>query len=225
MLLKRCIAEIIGTFFVVFGPVALSATGKLPGGDGSLLGSALISGLAVLAMIAAFGGISAAHFNPAVTIAFAVARRFPAGWILPYIAAQVTGAILAAGAVFIMFGPGFGVHIPAEPALFGRNFLTEGLISFFLMLVIMAVATEKGVDGTLPALAIGFVVVAGVLLAGPVTGGSMNPVRSLGPAVFAGGEALANIALYLSAPVLGAMLAALTYEAIRFDRTGKNAPA
>ena len=213
-MIRRYLAEMIGTFVIVFAPVSLSATGKMEGGASGLLAAALVSGLAVLAMIYTFGPISAAHFNPAVTLGFASARRFPWRYVLPYFAAQFLGAILAAGLVTAMFGAGFGVHIPAPgPVL--RDVAMEAVLGFFLMLVIIAVATDRRVSPTTPALAIGLTVVFCVLIGGPVTGGSMNPARSFGPAVFAGGEALSSVWLYLVAPPIGAVLAALLYEAVR----------
>jgi len=215
---KRYAAEFLGTFVIVFAPVALSASARSPSGDPSLLSAALISGLSVLAMIYALGPISAAHFNPAVTLGFAVARRFPWKYTFPYWASQFLGAIVAAGAVTLLFGSGAGTHVPSNPAFFLRNVGTEVLISFLLMLVIIAVATDRRVSSAVPALAIGLTVVVGVLIGGPITGGSMNPARSLGPALFAGGSALSNYWLYLIAPPIGAAIAALVYEAIRMDK-------
>jgi len=217
-MIKRYVAEFIGTFVIVFAPVALSAASHTPGGDGTLLSAALISGLAVLAMIYALGPISAAHFNPAVTLGFAVVRKFPAKYVAPYWISQFFGAITAAGLVALMFGPGFGAHVPSDPSLIVRNILTEVTISFILMLVIIAVATDKRVSSAVPALAIGFTVVVGVLIGGPITGGSMNPARSLGPALFAGGSALSNYWLYFAAPPVGAVIAAWVYELIRMDK-------
>jgi glycerol uptake facilitator-like aquaporin len=119
--------------------------------------------------------------------------------------------------VTLMFGPGAGAHVPTDPSLIGRNIGTEVLISFLLMLVIISVATDKRISNAVPALAIGFTVVVGVLIGGPVTGGSMNPARSLGPAIFAGGAALTNYWLYFAAPPVGAVIAAYLYEKIRID--------
>src|SRR5665213_1471170 len=151
---RRYVAELIGTFTIVFAPVALSATGALPGGASGLLSAAIVSGLAVSAMIYALGPISAAHFNPAVTLGFTVARRFPARFVLPYWLAQFAGAILAAGLAALLFGAGHGTHVPQTDSLI-RNFGTETVISFFLMFVIIAVATDRRVNSTVPALAIG----------------------------------------------------------------------
>jgi MIP family channel proteins len=207
MMRKRYAAEALGTFIIVFAPVAVSAQG------GSLGIAAAVSGLSVLAAIYALGPISAAHFNPAVTLGFVAAGRFPARYILPYWGSQFAGAILAAAFAALLFGPGYGAHVPSAMAV--RNIGTEFILSFLLMLVIIAVATDRRVGGTAPALAIGFTVVTCVLIGGPITGGSMNPARSLGPALFAGGPALASLGLYLLVPPLGAVMAAKVYEALR----------
>ena len=224
-MMKRYGAELLGTFGIVFAPVAVSGSGAIHGGDSSLLSAALVSGLAVLAMIYALGPISAAHFNPAVTLGFAVAKRFPWKFVLPYWISQLTGAILAGGVAALLFGPGHGVHIPSDPTLIVRNVGTEAVPSFLLMLVIIAVATDKRVNSTVPALGIGMTVVFCVLIGGPVTGGSMNPARSLGPALFSGAAALSNYWIYVVGPCAGASLAALTYELLRLESEhGKGAP-
>ncbi len=210
---RRYAAEFIGTFAIVFAPIALSATGHLSGGDSSLLAAAWVSGLAVLAMIYALGHISAAHFNPAVTLGFAIAGRFPWRYVPAYWAAQFLGAVTAAGLTALLFGPGHGTHIPTVAA--PRAVALEAVLTFFLMLVIIAVATDKRVNGAVSGLAIGLTVVFDILLGGPVTGGSMNPARSFGPALFAGSAALPYVWIYFLGPALGAAVASRTYEAIR----------
>lgn len=213
-MLRRYLAEFIGTFGIVFAPVALSATGRLHGGDSGLMAAAWVSGLAVLAMIYALGHISAAHFNPAVTLGFAVAGRFPWRYVAPYWVAEFSGGIAAACLAALLFGGGYGAHVPAAgPAL--RSVGVESVLTFLLMLVIIAVATDKRANGAVPGLAIGLTVVIDVLIGGPVTGGSMNPARSLGPALFAGGAALSSYWIYIVGPVIGAVVAARLYEAIR----------
>lgn len=211
---QRYAAEFVGTFGIVFAPVALSATGHFHGGDSGLMAAAWVSGLAVLTMIYTLGHISAAHFNPAVTLGFSVAGRFPWRYLLPYWIAQFAGGIVAAGLVALLFGAGHGTHVPA-PGPLGRAVAVEGVLTFFLMLVIIAVATDKRANGAVPGLAIGLIVVVDVLIGGPVTGGSMNPARSLGPALFAGGAALTHYWVYVVGPCLGAVIAARLYEAIR----------
>jgi len=212
-MMRRYLAEFVGTFGIVFASVALAATSGLKGGAAGLLPAALISGLAVLAMVYALGHISAAHFNPAVTLGFAVARRFPWRYLLPYWIAQALGATIAAAVVTALFGAGFGTHIPTTSPL--DAVALEALITFLLMLVIISVATDRRVNGAIPGLAIGLTVVVGVMIGGPVTGGSMNPARSLGPALFAGGPALSSYWIYALGPAIGAIAASLLYEALR----------
>jgi MIP family channel proteins len=211
---RRYLAEFVGTFGRVFAPVALSGAGHFSGSDSSLIAASWVSGLSVLAMIYALGHISAAHFNPAVTLGFAIAGRFPWRFVLPYWAAQLLGGIVAAGLAALLFGAGHGVHIPAAGPIL-RAVAVEAVLTFFLMLVIIAVATDKRANGAVPGLAIGLTVVFDVLIGGPITGGSMNPARSLGPALFAGGAALAHYWVYVVGPVLGAVIAARLYEAMR----------
>ena len=221
---RRCAAEFVGTFSIVFAPVALSATGRFHGGDSGLMSAAWVSGLAVLAMIYALGHISAAHFNPAVTLGFAVAGRFPWRCVLPYWIAEIGGGIAAAALAALLFGGGHGAHIPAAgpPA---RAVAVEAVLTFFLMLVIVSVATDKRVNGAVPGLAIGLTVVFDVLIGGPITGGSMNPARSLGPALFAGGAAMASWWIYVVGPMAGAVVAARLYEGMRgSEEHGQGAP-
>ena len=213
-MLRRYAAECVGTFGIVFAPVALSASGHFPGGDSGLMAAAWVSGLVVLAMIYALGHISAAHFNPAVTLGFAVAGRFPWRYALLYCTAQFAGAITAAGMAALLFGAGHGTHIPA-PGPAARAVGMEAVLTFFLMLVIIAVATDRRANGAVPGLAIGLTVVFDVLIGGPVTGGSMNPARSLGPALFGSHAALSHYWVYVVGPVVGAVVAARLYEAIR----------
>ena len=135
------------------------------------MAGAWVSGLAVLVMIYALGHISAAHFNPAVTLGFCIAGRFPGRYVLPYWIAQLMGGIVAAGLAALLFGAGHGAHIPA-PGPLGRAVAVEGVLTFFLMLVIIAVATDRRANGAVPGLAIGLIVVVDVLIGGPVTGGA-----------------------------------------------------
>jgi MIP family channel proteins len=216
-MMKRYLAEFIGTFCIVFAPVALSGAARFHGADSSLLAAAIVSGLAVLAMVYALGPISAAHFNPAVTLAFASAGRFPWRFVPQYLVAELLGGIAAAGLAASLFGPGHGAHVPAEGIAAWSCVTLEAVLAFFLMLVIMAVATDRRVDGAVPGISIGLTVVFCVLVGGPITGGSMNPARSLGPALFAGGAALSHYWIYVLGPVLGAVAAALIYEALRRD--------
>ncbi len=168
----------------------------------------------MLGMIYALGHISAAHFNPAVTLGFAVAGRFPWKYVLPYWIAEFLGGITAAGLAALFFGGGHGVHIPAPGPLW-RAVGVEAVLTFFLMLVIIAVATDKRANGAVPGLAIGLTVVFDVLIGGAITGGSMNPARSLGPALFGGALPLSVYWIYVVGPAVGAVAASLLYEALR----------
>lgn len=224
-MIKRLFAEFVGTFFIVFGPVALASSGKLPGGDGSLMAAAIVSGVAVLAMIYALGEISGAHFNPAVTLGFAVARRFPLRFVLPYWVAQFSGAIAAAAVSLYLFKSSAGAHMPMSPEDVLRNISVEIAATFMLMFVIMGVATDRRTNPSVPGIAIGLAVFVGVLWAGPLTGGSMNPARSLGPNLFHP-DALPTTWLYLIAPPIGAVLAARAYEGLRLHpEHAKNLPS
>ncbi|RYG23205.1 MIP family channel protein, partial [bacterium] len=171
---------------------------------------------------------SAAHFNPAVSVAFATAGRFPWRYVLPYVLAQVAGAVCASGVHALLFGDlaraaRFGATVPVVDGF--RAVGVEALLTFFLMLVIVSVATDRRVNGAVPGLAIGMAVALCGLFGGPLSGCSMNPARSFGPALFAGGAALSSLWIYVVGPVLGACAAAVLYEAIRGgDEHAQGAP-
>jgi MIP family channel proteins len=162
-----------------------------------------------MVMIYALGHISGAHFNPAVTLGFAVTRRFPATRVPAYWAAQLTGALAAALVLRASLGDVAHVGATLPAGSDGQAFLWEGLLTFFLMLVIIAVATDVRAVGEAAAIAIGGTVGLDAMFGGPITGASMNPARSLGPAIAAGDYA--SIWVYLAAPALGAVLAVVTY--------------
>jgi MIP family channel proteins len=195
---KKLLAEFVGTFGIVFAPVMLSSVGK----ETSLLSAALVSGLAVTGMIVAFGEASGAHFNPAVTLALATNKQFPWKQVLPYVLTQMLGGIVAAGIALLLFGVHGGTHVPSVSPMVA--IATETLLTLFLMLTIYGLGNQTRTGS---ALVVGMVVIVDVLLGGPVTGGSMNPARSLGPALLAGGAPLANYYIYAIGPVLGTLLA------------------
>lgn len=226
---QRYLAEALGTFAIVYAGCGAIISNVHSDGAVTHPGICLTFGLVVAAMIYSLGPISAAHFNPAVTLGFAVARRFPWKHVPAYVAAQVVGALLASGMHAGLYGAvaaraKFGATLPSISSLSAFSF--EVVLTFLLMLVIMAVATDKRVSGTVPALAIGSTVAVDALFGGPMTGASMNPARSLAPALFAGGEALSTLPLYLFAPCVGATLAALCFEVLRDGLThAQGAPA
>lgn len=216
------LAEFIGTFAMVFiGCGSIMVAERFPG---SIPEFAIptVFGLVVAAMIYAVGHISGAHFNPAVTLAFAVARHFPLREVLSYWIAQTAGALAAIGtlAVLLPHGVLFGATVPAVDPM--QAVAWEAVLTFFLMFVIIAVATDTRAVGVMAGAAIGAAVIMGALVGGPVTGASMNPARSLAPAIFQG--RLDVIWIYLAGPFSGAVLAALAYEWIRCGARGpKNA--
>jgi MIP family channel proteins len=210
---RRWIAEGIGTFFLVFaGPGAAMANANSHG-IVTHVGVALAFAFVIVAMICAIGHLSGAHMNPAVTIAFWASGKFPGREVLPYILSQCAGAIAAAALLRSAMGPvgDLGATLPTIPV--GSAFALEVVMSFALMFVIMAVATDDRVAGGTAALAVGFTVGFCALTGGTLTGASMNPARSLGPALV-GGLWRAHW-LYWVAPVAGAISAAKAYEFLR----------
>ncbi len=210
---KRYIAEFLGTFCMVFAGTAAIVVNDLSGGMVTHVGVALVFGLIVAAAIYSFGDISGAHINPAVTLGFWIARRLPGAEVLPYWAAQFLGAITASLCVWLVLGnhADLGATIPTGTAL--QSFLMEVLLTFILMLTIISVATGAKEKGIMTGVAVGGVVALAALFAGPISGASMNPARSLGPALI--GANMAEIWLYLSAPPLGAAVAILACRGIR----------
>lgn len=170
-------------------------------------------GLAIMAMIYALGHVSGAHFNPAVTVAFAVSAHLPWVRVLPYWAAQVAGAVLAAAFLRLSLGDGASVGVTQPSGSVVQAFAWELVLTARLMLVITSVATDAGAVGQAAAIAIGGTVALGALVGGPISGASMNPARSLGPALVSGD--LTDLWIYLAAPVVGAAIAALIYDQLR----------
>lgn len=211
-LIRRAAAEAIGTYALVTagcGAIIVNAQ------SGALthVGVALTFGLIITVMIAATGHISGAHFNPAVTIAFAVTRHFPWRDVAVYVAAQLVGAALGMFTLRALFGDvgQLGMTLPAGTAL--QSFGVEILLTAVLMFVIIAVATDTKAVGAPAALAIGFTVALDALWGGLVSGASMNPARSFAPALFAG--VWDHHWLYWLAPILGAVIGAALYQFLR----------
>lgn len=209
----KAVAEGIGTFAIVFaGCGSLMVAERFPG---SIPGMAVpvVFGLIVTSMVYALGHISGAHFNPAVTAAFAVARHFPFRQVLLYWIAQTAGAIAAITLLTAILPAGqtFGASIPSVDPL--QAVVWEAVLTFLLMIVIIAVATDTRAVGVMAGAAIGATVLLGAAVGGPVSGASMNPARSLAPALFQ--HTLGNFWIYVTGPMIGAIAAAIAYELIR----------
>jgi aquaporin NIP len=213
---RALVAEVIGTFALVFAGAGAIVVDAKTGALGHV-GVSLVFGLVIMVMIYAVGHVSGAHFNPAVTFAFSLTRHFPWSRAVGYWAAQVTGAVLAAALLRSSLGTAghLGATLPAGSQ--GQSFLWEVVLTFFLMFVIMAVATDTRAVGEAAAIAVGGTVALDALFGGPISGASMNPARSFGPALVSGN--LHALWLYLVAPPLGAALGALAYWFIRGDDT------
>jgi aquaporin NIP len=207
-------AEAFGTFALVFagcGAIMVDAKTEALGH----LGVALTFGLVIMAMIYAVGHVSGAHFNPAVTLAFALTRHFPWPRVFLYWGAQAAGAILAALLLRSSLGNVAHVGATLPSGSEAQSFLWETVLTVFLMFVIMAVATDTRAVGEAAAIAIGGTVGLDALFGGPISGASMNPARSLAPALVSGD--LHALWIYLTAPLLGAALGALAYQLVRGD--------
>ncbi len=194
----------MGTFALVFAGCGAIAVGSLGG-----TGIAAAFGLAIMTMIYALGHVSGAHFNPAVTAAFVVGRHFPLSRALPYWGAQAAGAIAAAALLQLTLGDSVSRAVTQPTGSDGQALIWEMALTFFLMLVIVAVATDTRALGEAAAIAIGGAVAMGSLVGGPVSGASMNPARSLGPALVTGD--LNDLWIYVIGPIIGATLAVLLY--------------
>lgn len=213
---RRAAAEGLGTFFLVLiGPGAAVVNAHSEGQLGTV-GIALAFAFVVTAMIHAVGHLSGAHINPAVTLGFWSVRRFPATEVIPYIVAQCSGGVAASLTLRAIFGSagGLGATLPAVPLV--SAFAIEWLLSFALMFVIMAVATDERVADGSAALAVGLTVGFCALVGGPITGASMNPARSFAPALV--GDLWRGHWIYWLAPITGMLAAARGYEFLRLAR-------
>ena len=210
--MRALVAEFIGTFALVFagcGAIMVDATTHQLGH----VGVAASFGLAIMVMIYAVGHVSGGHFNPAVTTAFALTRHF--GWsrVPAYWAAQVAGALVAAAALRVTLGDVANLGATQPSGSDAQSFAFELVLSFFLMFVITAVATDTRAVGEAAAIAIGATVGLDALFGGPISGASMNPARSLGPAIV--GATFGSLWIYIVAPLAGMAVAAAVYEWVR----------
>lgn len=215
--MKKYISEFLGTFALIFCGTGAMTINEVSGGAVSHVGVAITWGLIVMAMIYAFGETSGAHFNPAVTIAFTFAKKFPKKEVPKYIIAQLLGAFVASGILWVLFPESeyYGATLPADSFEPWRAFILELLLTFFLMLTIINVSTGSKEVGTMAGIAIGAVVLLEAMFAGPMTKASMNPARSIAPAIVSGH--LEHLWLYILAPILGALLAVICCKLVKDD--------
>ena len=231
---RRATAEFIGTFWLVFGGCgsAVLAAG-FPGLGIGFAGVSLAFGLTVLTMAYAIGHISGCHLNPAVSIGLVAGKRFPASELLPYIIAQVLGAIAGAGVLDVIASGkagfdlaggfasnGYGPHSPGGYSLLAA-FVAEAVLTFFFLMVILG-STDSRAPGGFAPIAIGLCLTLIHLISIPVTNTSVNPARSTGPAIFAGSWALSQLWLFWLAPILGAALAGIVYPMVAGDPANKS---
>jgi aquaporin Z len=218
---KRALAEFFGTFWLVFGGCGSAVlAAAFPNLGIGFLGVALAFGLTVLTMAFAIGHVSGCHLNPAVSIGLVVGKRFPASELPAYVIAQVVGAIVASGILYLIASGqrgftvsagfasnGYGIHSPGGYSLLAC-FVAEVVLTAFFLLVILGSTDERAPKGFAP-IAIGLCLTLIHLISIPVTNTSVNPARSTGPALFVGGWALAQLWLFWVAPILGAILGGL----------------
>ncbi|HMJ62241.1 MAG TPA: aquaporin Z, partial [Bryobacteraceae bacterium] len=223
---KKVAAEFLGTFWLVFGGCGSAViAAAFPGLGIGFVGVALAFGLTVLTMAFAIGHISGCHLNPAVSVGLAVAKRFPASELLPYIVAQVAGAILASSLLFVIASGkagfdlsggfasnGYDAHSPGGYSLLAC-LVAEAVLTFMFLVIILGATDRRAPQGFAP-IAIGLGLTLIHLISIPITNTSVNPARSTGPALFVGGWALQQLWLFWVAPILGAAVAGLAYTAL-----------
>ena len=210
--MRSYITEILGTFILIFCGTGAIVINQQTGGSIGHMGITITFGLLVMTLIYAFGNISGAHFNPAVSIAFTVARKFPANKLVPYIFSQLLGAVMASFFLKLLFPQNemLGGTLPSGTEM--QSFILEIFLAFFLMLVILNVAHGSSEQGLFAGIAIGSTVLLEAMFAGPVSGASMNPVRSIAPALVSGH--LEHLWIYIVAPIVGAIAAVPVWKFI-----------
>ena len=229
-LTQRMSAEFFGTFWLVFGGCGSAVlAAAFPQVGIGLLGVSFAFGLSVLTMAYAVGHVSGGHFNPAVTVGLFTAGRIPAREIAPYVAAQIVGAIAGAGMLYLIASGktgfdvsagfasnGYGAHSPGGYTLIAA-LLSEVVMTFFFLIVILGATDERAPKGFAP-IAIGLALTLIHLVSIPVTNTSVNPARSIGPAIFVGGWAINQLWLFLVAPIAGAFLAGAAHRVLLAER-------
>ncbi|XP_043720546.1 aquaporin NIP1-1-like [Telopea speciosissima] len=213
--LQKLLAEVFGTFFMVFAGCGVMVVNVIKPGQVSVVSMSLVWGFGAMAMVYSLGHISGAHFNPAASIAFATCGRFPWKQVPAYAAAQLLGSILATITLRLLYGTEESLYFGSTPSgsdmqAFGMEFI----IAFYLMFVISGVATDSRAIGELAGLAIGAIVIVDVNIAGLISGSSMNPARSLGPAII--WNRYNSVWVYIVAPICGMTSGAWAYNLIRF---------
>ena len=211
--MKKCVAEFFGTFALVFAGTGAIVINSISGGAITHIGIALTFGLIVLAMIYTIGDISGAHLNPAVTIGFFAARRFPGSEVLPYVTIQLLGATAASLLLRFLFPQAETLGMTLPVAGLAQSFILEVVLTLLLMWVILSVSTGAQEKGITAGIAIGSVIALEAMFAGPISGASMNPARSFGPALVS--LHLEHLWIYCVATVLGALLAVPLCRLIR----------
>ncbi|KAL5774174.1 hypothetical protein ACOSP7_011731 [Xanthoceras sorbifolium] len=212
---QKIIAEVVGTYFLIF-----AGCGSVVVNSGyekvvTQPGISIVWGLAVMVLVYSVGHISGAHFNPSVTIAFATCKRFPWKQVPAYVAAQVLGSTLAAGTLRLLFNgkqDHFAGTLPTRSD--AQSFVIEFIITFYLMFIISGVSTDNRATDEFAGIAIGSTILLNVMIFGPVSGASMNPARSLGPAIVS--NQYKGIWIYMVAPTLGAVCGAWVYNMVRY---------
>jgi len=202
---RRCFAEAIGAFTLVFAGTGAVVIDAVTRGGVTHVGVALTFGLVVMALIYAVGDVSGAHFNPAVTLGFWASGRLPGRTVGPYVLSQLAGALLASALLRVMFGnvASLGATLPAGPPV--QSLLLETVLTAILMFVILCVSTGPRQIGIMAGIAVGGVIAMEAMFAGPICGASMNPARSLAPAIVSGN--LRHLWVYLAGPTVGALVA------------------
>ncbi|XP_057962240.1 probable aquaporin NIP-type [Malania oleifera] len=213
-LMQKAIAEVIGTYFLIFSGCGSVAVNKIYGSV-TFPGVCVTWGLTVMVMVYSVGHISGAHFNPAVTITFAIFRHFPVKEVPVYVVAQMLGSVMASGSLCLIFeieSTDYFGTVPAGSNL--QSLVIEIIISFLLMFVISGVATDNRAIGELAGIAIGMTILLNCFVAGPVSGASMNPARSIGPALIM--HVYTGLWVYIVGPITGTIAGGFAYNLIRF---------